>query len=213
MRILTVPFLSSAEFLSHFSEKNGDGALFCRTRTELEPDEQVLLEISFPGLPNRALVRGSVVTRVAGRGSWVAFDAADSSTRDFLVGIAQGQLAVTAVERAHDRFPAELPVAFALDDGVPAESQTADVSASGAFIRCAHAEGQSGPAVGTRVKLTLAAGSDAQPLELQGEVTRAKADGFAVQFEPRSGENNRRLRALLRRASETGRIRFVQAES
>jgi hypothetical protein len=208
MRILTVPFLSSAEFLSHFSEKNGDGALFCRTRTELEPDEQVLLEISFPGLPNRALVRGSVVTRVAGRGSWVAFDAADASTRDFLIGIAQGELAVTAVERAHDRFPAELPVAFALGDGAPAESQTADVSASGAFIRC-----DAAPAVGTRVKLTLAAGSDAQPLELQGEVTRAKADGFAVQFEPRSGENNRRLRALLRRASETGRIRFVQAES
>ncbi len=208
MRILTVPFLSSAEFLSHFSEKNGDGALFCRTRTELEPDEQVLLEISFPGLPNRALVRGSVVTRVAGRGSWVAFDAADASTRDFLVGIAQGQLAVTAVERAHDRFPAELPVAFALAGGAASESQTSDVSASGAFIRC-----DAAPAVGTRVKLTLAAGGDAQPLELQGEVTRAKADGFAVQFEPRSGENNRRLRALLRRASETGRIRFVQAES
>jgi PilZ domain-containing protein len=206
MRILTIPFLSSAEFLSHYSEKNGDGALFCRTRTELEPQEQVLLEIAFPGLPNRALVRGAVVTRFAGRGSWIAFDRADASTRDFLLAVAHGDVVISAVERAHDRFPAELPVAYEIADGRAAESQTADVSASGTFIRCDVA-----PAVGTRVKLTLATGDD--PLELQGEVTRARAEGFAVQFEPRTGENNRRLRALLRRASETGRIRFVPAES
>ncbi len=207
MRILNVPFVSSAEFLSHFSEKNGDGALFCRTRTELQTGEPVLLEIAFPGLPNRALIRGSVVTRVPGKGSWIAFDAADASTRDFLLGIAHGDMVVSSVtERAHDRFPAELPVEIDLPGGGAAESQTGDVSASGVFIRS-----DAAPAVGSRVTLRLETG-DSEPLELHGEVTRAKAEGFAVQFQPRRGDNNRRLRALLRRASETGRIRFVAAE-
>jgi len=202
MRILTVPFLSSAEFLSHYRET--DGALFCRTRTELDVDEPVLVEISFPGLPNRALLRGRMLERSAGRGAWIGFAEADASTRDFLLGVARGDLVVTtAVERAHDRFPTALPVAVELPGGAAAETSTGDLSAAGAFIRS-----DAAPAVGTRVKLVLATG-DTDRLELEGEVTRARPDGFAVQFAPRRGENNRRLRALLRRASESGRIRFV----
>lgn len=215
MRLLTVPFYSSAEFLSHYSSKHPDGAIFCRTRTELELGEAVLVEVSFTGLPNRALIRASVHSIEAGRGAWLAFDPADTSTRDFLLRLARGELAVTSkIERNYDRFPASLPVAIKVtsaasaDDAVVSQSQTSDVSASGVFIRSA-----TPPPVGARVQLVIDAPGPSGTFTLEGEVTWVRNNpaeqGFGVHFRDKRGEDNRRLRALLRRASESGRVRFA----
>jgi Tfp pilus assembly protein PilZ len=212
MRLLTVPFLSSAEFLSHFSSKHPDGALFCRTRTELEVGEAILLEISFPGLPNRSLVRAEVLSLESGKGAWLTFHPDDSTTRDFLVGLARGELEVTAKQgRSHDRFPVRMPVAVRVTDGeggsgehtIVSEAHTEDVSASGLFIRSDRA-----PAVGTVVQLSLES-ADGGRFTLDGEVSWVNPDGFGVHFRDKRREDNRRLRTLLRRASESGRIRFA----
>lgn len=215
MRLLTISFLSSAEFLSHYSSKHEDGALFCRTRTELTKDEKVLLEISFPGLPNRALVRARVLSLEPAKGAWVTFLAEDVSTRDFLVGLARGELEVSSrAERSHNRFPAALPVAIRVaeeDTGKshPAVTQThtGDVSASGVFVRS-----DSSPAVGTKVQLVID-GPEGARFSLVGEVSWVNAEGFGVHFHDKRKEDNRRLRTLLRRASESGRVRFAALQN
>lgn len=219
MRLLTVAFLSSAEFLSHYSEKHAEGALFFRTRTELEEGEAVLVEISFAGLPNRALVRANVLSIEQGKGVWLAFDPADASTRDFLLRLARGEVVVTEkMERAHSRFPASLPVAIKVeqneaDSGSQAavsESQTLDVSAAGVFIRAS-----SPPPIGTRIQMMIgpAPGADEEKFILEGEVAWIREEegeeGFGVHFRHGRNEDGRRLRTLLRRASESGRVRFV----
>lgn len=215
MRLLTIPFISSAEFLSHYSSKHDDGALFCRTRTELDADEQVLLEISFPGLPNRALIRAQVLSIEAGKGAWVTFAPADASTRNFLVGLARGDLEVSQkLERSHSRFPAQLPIAIRVaQDGrdkehhAVAETSTGDVSASGVFVRS-----DAAPPVGTRVQLVIDAPGGGR-FSLVGEVSWINEAGFGVHFHDKRNEDNRRLRTLLRRASESGRVRFAALQN
>ncbi len=218
MRLLTVAFLSSAEFLSHYSESHPNGAIFFRTRTELEADERVLTEISFTGLPNRALVRAQVMSIEAGKGAWLAFDGADTSTRDFLLALARGEIEVTKrMERSHSRFPVELPVTVKIeaDEGVEnsestvRQTQTVDVSVSGVFIRS-----KSPPEVGTHVELMIGPTPEApdEKFVLEGEVAWIRDEegdeGFGVRFANQS-EDNRRLRTLLRRASESGRVKFA----
>ncbi len=212
MRLLTMPFISSAEFLSHYSTKHPDGALFCRTRTELEVDEPVLVEISFPGLPNRALVRAHVHSLEAGKGAWLVIEKVNSSTRDFVVGLARGEIEVThPTERSYSRFPATLPVAIRVADESDtkqhpalAETRTGDVSAGGVFI---HSE--TPPPVGTRVQLVIEPPGEADRFSLEGEVSWIGDGGFGVHFSDKRREDNRRLRTLLRRASESGRVRFA----
>ncbi len=226
MRLLTVAFLSSAEFLSHYSESHPHGALFFRTRSELADGEAVLIEISFDGLPNRALVRGEVMSTEPGKGVWLAFDPADTSTRDFLLALARGEIEVTKkMERSHSRFPAELPVAVKIDpppdpaeeaeptpeDLAVRQSQTLDVSVSGVFIRS-----DSPPSVGTHVQLMIGPTPEGpeEKFIVEGEVAwiRDVEDdrGFGVRFIHR-GEDSRRLRTLLRRASESGRVKFASS--
>jgi len=216
MRLLTIAFVSANEFLSHYRERDSAGALFYRSRAELEPGEAVLMEISFPGLPNRALLRGSVAKTTPGKGAWLAFSSKDKTTRDFLLGIARGELMVTpAVNRSFDRFPAELPVDCTVELGADDSterivSRTVDVGAGGVFIRSL-----APPPVGTHVKLTLGPAPDDSfvTVTLEGDVawTRDGDDGkgFGVRFQNKSEMDARLLRTLLRRASETGKVGFA----
>jgi Tfp pilus assembly protein PilZ len=95
MRILTANFASKSDFLTHIRDVEKGGAIFCRTDADLRIGEPVLVEIDFPGLPNRALVRGAVSGFDAlGAGAWVEFAEEDTTTRDFLLALAQGELLV-----------------------------------------------------------------------------------------------------------------------
>ena len=210
MRLVTLPFASSADFLSSYSEAYPGGALHCRTKADLRDGEVVLVEISFPGLPNRVLVRGIVVDSIADEGAWLRFHEADVTTRDFLLGVARGHIQVTpTTERSFERFPAAVPVDCRIErDGREDHlvTQTADLGAGGAFI-----ESAAPPPVGTRVTLSIApAGSGLEPLTVEGEVVWVRNDadarGFAVRFQDPRNADNRRLRATLRHASERGRL-------
>jgi Tfp pilus assembly protein PilZ len=226
MRLLTVAFVSPGEFLAHYADAYPHGALFCGTRAELGLNEPVLVEISFPGLPSRALVRGAVVSlsatsqrRDSGAsqsGAWVAFDEFDVATRDFVVGVARGELGpAETAERIHRRFPAELPVDCRIDELDEPETDrllscTEDLGAGGAFIRS-----PSPPPVGTRVSLVIGPTLDSgETFELAGQVAWVRrgdrdSQGFGVRFDPKGAQGTQRLRALLRRADETGRLEFA----
>lgn len=215
MRLLTLAFPSASAFLEAYSDAYENGAVFCDTRAELELDDAVLVEIDFPDLPNRALVRGRVVSLVAGAGAWVRFAEEDRATRAYLVRVATGDDSVPErVERTHRRFPAELPVDCQIEeldepDQDRLVSRTHDVGAGGAFIRS-----PSPPPIGTRVSLVIGPTLDTgERFHVHGRVAWARRDddacGFGVCFDPHRNHDTRRLRALLRKASETGRLLFA----
>jgi Tfp pilus assembly protein PilZ len=215
MRLLTCAFASPTEFLDCYSVESAEGVLYCRTRSELAVGEELVVEVSFPGMPNRTLMRGSVAALRRGRGLWIRLHAGDAHTRDFILRLARGEfLAGDPVERSHRRIPVALPVTCHIDevDDPPSDrllGTTHDVGGGGAWIQVS-----APPAVGTRVSLVLG------PMAVEGETFRldgrvawirrdSRAHGFGVRFDPKESRDGPRLRAMLRRACESGWVGFA----
>jgi Tfp pilus assembly protein PilZ len=202
MRLITVAFPSAAAFLAAYDENS----IVARTRTDGGPGEVVLVEISFPGLPNRPLVRATVSDRRRDEdGLCLTFSDDDSSTRDFLLGLARGELRVeSTVQRDHKRFPAALPVEYRVADNAEVRySLLDDLGAGGCFVRAV-----STPALGARVGVRIRA-PDGGELRVDGVVAWIRPQppsGFGVDFERSPGDALRRVRMLLRQAQETGEI-------
>lgn len=202
MRLVTLAFPSAAAFLTSYD----DGIVTVKTRTDAVLGEAILVEISFPGLPNRALVRALVDgLLIDEEGLRVRISEEDSSTRDFMVQVARGELKMSA-HREHKRFPASLEVRYTRD-GAPEEHKGVvdDLGAGGTFVLT-----QSPPAVGTRVALTIAV-PGTKDVHASGIVAWVKTGpganaGFGVDFDPLDGDDGRRLRALLRKASESAEV-------
>src|SRR5690606_2024112 len=117
------------------------------------------------------------------------------------------------VERGQRRIPAVIPVDCLIDEvdepaGERLVGRTQDVGGGGVFIRSSAA-----PSVGTRVRVTLGPTPDSgDRFEFEGRVAWIGADaqpdrGFGVRFD-RGSRDGRRLRTLLRRAYERGRVSF-----
>jgi len=105
MRLVTLAYVTTEEFLASYHPADG-GTLSTRTRSDGTIGEDVLIEISFPGLPNRALVRAQVMGIAFEHGLRFAFSPADITTRDFLLAVARGEVSVEPAHRAPARFPA-----------------------------------------------------------------------------------------------------------
>jgi hypothetical protein len=214
MRLLTCAFASRHAFLSSYRDDAADGALDCETRSALEVDQLVVVEVSFPGLPNPILLRGLVVDVQPGHRALVRIHDGDAHGRDFLLRAARGELeAVEPVERNHRRIPVALPITCRIEEvgepGGEVVGLTHDVGGGGAWILCA-----SPPAVGTRVSLVLGP-VEGETFRLDGRVAWLRRDvwatGFGVRFDSKDSRDAARLRGLLRRACETGRVAFGDA--
>lgn len=202
MRIITATFGSGQAFLDSYSAAHDGGAIFYATRMDLRLGEDVLVELQFPGMPNRALLRGQVAAFDAqGKGAWIRFSPQDESTRDFVLRLARGEVEVTTkIRRSYPRFPVAIPCDWKIDGTLDRVlSYTEDVSASGAFVRTL-----TPPPVGTTVRVALG------ELTLRGHVARVRQDertsGMGVRFVGTTTGDARRLREMLRRVSERGRV-------
>jgi Tfp pilus assembly protein PilZ len=202
MRLVTLAFATKDEFLASYHSADG-GSLSMRTRTDAGIGEEVLIEISFPGLPNRALVRATVMGISFEQGLRFAFSPADVTTRDFLLAVARGETKIETTHRDHARFPAKLYATWAPKDGSHRPTTIEDVSAGGAFV-CA----LDPPAVATEVELVITA-PGGETLSATGTIAwirNGKDSGFGVEFHDMAGETGRKLRALLRHASESAEV-------
>lgn len=202
MRLVTLAYETKEEFLSSYHPADG-GTLSTRTRTDGNIGEDVLIEISFPGLPNRALVRAQVMGIAFEHGLRFAFAPADVTTRDFLLQVANGEVSVEPVHRDHTRFPSALHATWALPGGVASPTLVEDLSAGGAFVRA-----ESPPAVATEVELSITA-PGGETLVAHGSVAwlrQGKNPGFGVEFSELTAETGRKLRAMLRHASESAQV-------
>jgi len=206
MRLLTLAYPAASEFLSAYDDASR--TLFASTKMEAEVGEQLLVEIAFPGLPNRPLLRATV--RVCTEaGLRVEFDDDDRETREFLVRAARGEVrAADTTHREHKRFPSALPVSWT-DGGARHTSVVDDLSAGGCFVRAARR-----PQVGHQVSLDITAPDDVTPLRLSGLVAwirDGRDPGFGVEFETAESADSRRLRLLLRKAIGTGDVDLEKA--
>jgi Tfp pilus assembly protein PilZ len=215
MRLLTCAFASPSEFLDCYSVESAEGVLYCRTRSQLGIGEEILVEVSFPGMANRTLIRGAVAAVRRGRGAWIRLYAADAHTRDFLLRLARGELQPgEQVERCHRRIPVALPVTCRIEeiDDPPSDrllGLTHDVGGGGTWVQSA-----APPAVGTRVSIVLGpVASAGETFRLDGRVAWIRRDvpasGFGVRFDPKGSRDARRLRAMVRRACESGWVGFA----
>lgn len=204
MRLLTLAFPSPGDFLAAHDEKTG--TLLAHTKTEATKGEGLLVEIAFPRLPNRPLVRAKCVDVVDG-GLRLQVDDADASTLEFLLKIARGEVSVeSTVHREHKRFPSALSVEYTLDGAAAMISQVEDLSAGGCFVR-AHRP----PAVGAKVNLDITVPDESAAVTLTGQVAWVRAGdnpGFGVEFDSPESAGGKKLRTILRRALGTGEVDF-----
>jgi Tfp pilus assembly protein PilZ len=215
MRLLTCAFASATEFLDCYTVESAERILHCRTRSALEVGEELLVEVAFPGLPNRTLIRGAVEALRPGRAGWIKLHPGDAHSCEFLVRLARGELQPSdPIERGHRRIPVALPVTCRIEeiDDPPSErllGTTHDVGGGGAWVEAAAA-----PAVGTRVSIVLGPLPEAgDTFRLDGRVAWLRRDarphGFGVRFDPKQSRDGRRLRSMLRRACESGWVGFA----
>lgn len=206
MRILKARYRSGAEFLNHYQSSFLYGGVFFPTREQLPLGESVVVEVRFPELGDRVLLRGFVAWRRQGRhrsgqrgGIGVEFLAAERFKRDYLLAVAKGEIAGVVSQRRHKRLPIELRVDWRVKEARSRYSATLDdIGPGGAFLRTREFH----PA-GTPVVIELVPPGAAAPLAIEGRVAWARQEpgeeGLGVEFRCRDTGGLRRLKELVRR--------------
>jgi hypothetical protein len=202
LNILRVRCQSAEEFRDLYQADQPDGGLFCPTTKELPHGTPVVVELVCKVLPNRVLIRGTVVSwrpalpRLRVRaGAVVKFAAEEAQKRDFVLETLGGQRTPTP-RRKHTRIPIALPAKIrvgAEPEGVAADLR--EISVSGALLAAAVQ-----PPLGTEVVLELIPPGGMKPMDISGRVLyHAGPDQTGIKFLFREGGGSRRLRELVRR--------------
>ena len=204
MRILAMKCSTGQEYLSVLDPTSH--ALFYRTKTSLEAQEVVLVEVSFPELPHRELLRARVARPdIAGSGYWLEVLSDDDRARQHVEKFARGEIALQeAAPRRHARFPVEVPVDWReTRSDERFVSRIEDLGAGGAFVRT-----HSPPPPGAEVALVIWNGEDS--MAIPGEVAWVREsggqEGMGIRFLRATAGDARRLREMLRRMEERGRV-------
>ena len=193
---------NAEEFREHYKTDQPNGGLFCPTTTELSPGTPVVVELVCKALPNRVLIRGSVVSwrpalpRLRVRaGALVQFDPEEAPKRDFILETLGGARKPTP-RRRHARIPLGWPAKLRAGSDLQASNgELREISVSGALVHCPIQ-----PALETEVVLEVVPPGGMAPMELSGRVLYHAGPGLTgIKFLFREGGGSRRLRELVRR--------------
>ena len=168
-----------------------------------EKDEEIILEIGFPGLPNRILARATAISCGKGDGEATFRMAEDEEDKSaFLVAVAAGR-ATASWKRRHRRFPMRLPARFvvegAQDDDVPlrGDAEVEDMGSGGVSLKTSRTLPD-----GARVTVVLDPLDGSPEIEFMGRVVWGRQDdsvsGVGIQFDKLAGEDMKRLRLMIR---------------
>jgi Tfp pilus assembly protein PilZ len=208
MRVLRARYRSGEEFLRHYQPALATGGIFFPTRTVLPVGESVLVEVRFPQLVNKLMIRGQVAWCRAGQhraklraGLGIEFLATEGRRRDYLLGVARGQVRQVIVRR-HRRLPVSMPAEWRLvQEREVHRSTVEDIGPGGAFIRSALPIQP-----GSEVVLGVVPPGSVCPVEIAGRVVWSRQvpgeDGFGVEFRCRDAGGVRRLKELVRRLEQ-----------
>jgi Tfp pilus assembly protein PilZ len=211
MKILFATFTTQSEFLDALDRAAGRGAgvLSVQTKARYGAGEPVILEIGFPGLPNRVLVRAEYL---AGSGECARFVLAEGEEhrRDFLLAVASGR-ANASLQRRHRRFPIRLPARLVAAGAAsePADSALAeieDMGGGGIALKTSRLFPD-----GARVTVCLDPMDGSEDIHFAGRVVwhreTTHSGGMGIQFDRLGGDEMKRLRMMIRDVKLRGETR------
>jgi Tfp pilus assembly protein PilZ len=201
MQILKARFRGHDDFMQAYSADRGTGTLFVATTTPLDSNEDVIVELVCDGLPNKVLIRGTVVAwrpalpRLRVRaGATIAFAPEEDEKRRFILAALAGEL--QPQKRKHSRVPVAVPVRYRIPGTADVQTgHLTEISVGGALLKM----GQSSPELGTEVVLELLPPGGAAPMSIAGKVAYHSPGGTGLKFVYRDGGGSRRIRELIRR--------------
>jgi Tfp pilus assembly protein PilZ len=173
------------------------------------------VEVRFPGLSTKTVLRGRVAWRRRGRhrsklraGVAIEFFAEEARKREFLLRVARGD-SVQLAKRRYRRVPAEIGVTWRKkDDPHVVQGVLDNIGLGGAYVRTIE---EAKP--GMDIILAFSPPGAARPVELEARVAWCVAGGpgsaaIGVQFKARDVGGVRRLKEVVRRV-ETGTLTAV----
>ncbi len=204
MRKIRSHYPTPEEFVAALREQN---ALEVYTTEGYEPGEEVLLELSFTGLPGKMMVRAIGQEWHAARprlrvraGGTVLCTGSEWRKVQFLQRVATGELELTA-RRRHVRLPVLVEVRWRRRG--ERDFRTAalsEISEGGALLLTSATER---PVVDEEVIVEITPPGSARPLEILGVVRNDNNDeGVGLEFMARDMGGVHRLREVIRRLVE-----------
>lgn len=205
MNIIKAKYRDGQAFLRAYQENFLHGGIFVPTRKKIELGTSVVADVRFPDLRNTLMIRGIIAWRRAGKrrtklraGLGLEFLASESKKRDFLVGVANGQI-VDIIQRRHRRLPVEIRVDWrGKSDRSWQISSVEDIGEGGAFIRTTSFQ-----PVGSSVILEITAPGGERKIPIEGVIAwtchTPDEEGMGVEFRCRDLGGARRLKELVRR--------------
>lgn len=206
MEILKVRFRTNTEFEANYQEDLANGGLFCPTTSPLEENQEVIIELSAPALPNKVLIRGKVkswrpaLPRLRVRaGAVVEFADSEEDKRAFVVDTISGDRGPSP-RRRHTRLPVAVTVRYRTTDSAEfSDSKLTEISVGGAMLATAEPI-----ALETDVILEITPPGAVSPISISGKATyHAPNGGTGLKFVYRDGGGSRRLRELVRRLRQS----------
>lgn len=199
MRFLKAKFSGQTDFLESYQTDLPCGALFVATTQPLEAAAPVIVELVCEGLPNKVLIRGSVVSwrpalpRLRVRaGAVVQFSAEEEQKRRFILQALAGE--VSPARRRHARIPVQLPVRYRSVGATESSTgELIEISVGGALL------GGERIALGTDLVVDIVPPGGATAIEIAGRVSYYTPHATGLRFMYRDGGGSRRLRELIRR--------------
>jgi hypothetical protein len=199
VRFLRAKFQGQTDFLECYQSDRPGGGLFVATTTKLSPDEPVIVELICDGLPNRVMIRSSVVSwrpalpRLRVRaGAVVEFEADEDPKRNFVLRALAGE--VQPSRRRHTRIPVILPVRYRQVGATETtEGELSEISVGGGLLKSEVLP------LSTELVLDVVPPGGAAPMEISGRVSYHASGGSGIRFAYRDGGGSRRLRELIRR--------------
>ncbi|HEU0037062.1 MAG TPA: PilZ domain-containing protein [Kofleriaceae bacterium] len=176
--------------------------MFVPTTDELEPGQQVIIEVSSQLLPNKVLIRGTVqnwrpaLPRMRVRAGATIDLAPDEQTKlTFLHEVFSGKR-TDVPRRRHHRLPVSVAVRYRVANSANyVESEISEIGVGGALLTTPEPL-----PIDTELTLEVVPPGAAAPIAIAGRVSYHVASGSSgLRFVSRDGDGDRRLRELIRR--------------
>lgn len=176
--------------------------IFVPTTDELEPGQQVIVELASQILPNKVLIRGNVqswrpaLPRMRVRAGATVELATDEQTKlTFLHDVFSGKR-TDVPRRKHHRLPVQVPVRYRLPNTTEyIDSNISEIGVGGALLTTSEPL-----PIDTEITLEVVPPGAAAPLAIAGRVSYHVPSGSSgLRFVSRDGDGDRRLRELIRR--------------
>jgi Tfp pilus assembly protein PilZ len=208
MELIRAKYPDGRALLRCYQTDMPHGGLFIPTRKKLEVGSQLVVDPRFPELRTPVLLKSLLTWRRAGSrsanlraGLCVELMASEHRKRDFLLGVARGEI-IDLAHRRHRRLPVEIQVEWHEKSGRSTYVSTLDdVGEGGAFVRTTDFV-----PVGSGVILELTPPGGLRKLPIEGRVAWTRhtpgEEGIGVAFRCRDLGGARLLRELIHRIEE-----------